>query len=87
MEIEAKVITNAKQNTLKMENGVLKIRVTDQPIKGKANKAITSLIKKEIGQKAEIISGATESKKIIRIDCSEQELVNKIGDINGKNVH
>ena len=36
---------------------------------------------------AKIIAGATNSKKRIQLECNEQELVKKIGDINGKNVH
>ena len=69
------------------KNGKLKIRVIEQPIKGKANQAIENLIEEELGCKARIISGATNSRKQIYIDCTEQELVNKTGDINGKNIH
>jgi uncharacterized protein (TIGR00251 family) len=87
MEIEAKVITNAKKDNIQMENGKLKIRIGEQPLKGKANKAIEKLIKQEIGFTVQIISGTKDRNKVLQIDCSEQELVNKIGDINGKNIH
>ncbi|MFA5382027.1 MAG: DUF167 domain-containing protein [Candidatus Micrarchaeia archaeon] len=87
MEIEAKIVANAKQDNIQMENGQFKIRISEQPIKGKANKAIEKLIENELGYKAKIIAGATNSKKRIQLECNEQELVKKIGDINGKNVH
>ncbi len=87
MEIEAKIIANAKQEKVQIENGKLKIRVTEQPIKGKANKAIEKLLEKEFGCKAQVIAGATKNKKIIHLRCTEQELLNKTGDIYGKNVH
>jgi len=75
MIIQVKVIPNSSQNkVLGFEEGVLKIKCTATPEKGKANASVVALLSKyyQVPKSAiEIIKGKTESKKVIRIEKEE----------------
>lgn len=66
---EIKVIAKSKENKIYYENNIIKIKVTEIPENGKANKAIVKLISEKLKipkGNIEIISGFTNSiKKII----------------------
>jgi len=90
MEIEAKVIANARRDNITMEHKRLKIKVSEQPRKGKANKAVEKLLSETFGCEVRVVSGLTCSIKNIYLDCTEQEfeqVMKRTGDINGKNIH
>ncbi|MBI4244593.1 MAG: DUF167 domain-containing protein [Planctomycetes bacterium] len=42
--IKVKVITNAKKNEIKLENGVYRVRLKSPPVDNKANYELTGLI-------------------------------------------
>jgi hypothetical protein len=53
-----------------MEDGTLKVRVKAPPEKGKANKEVIKVLAKKYGVKkseVEIVSGATDQIKLIKI--------------------
>ena len=55
----------------------IKVRVSDVPEKGKANKALIALLAKRLGlpkSSISIISGDTARKKILRIDGDPEEI-------------
>lgn len=66
---EIKVIAKAKENKIYLENNIIKVKVTEVPEDGKANKAIVKLFSEKLKipkSNIEIISGFTNSiKKII----------------------
>ena len=66
---EIKVIAKAKENKIYLENNIVKVKVTEVPEDGKANKAIVKLFSEKLKipkSNIEIISGFTNSiKKII----------------------
>ncbi len=65
--IEATVIPNARTKELEMiEPNKYKIKVTEKPIKDKANKQVIKLFKEE-GYIVDILKGQKSSKKIIKI--------------------
>jgi uncharacterized protein (TIGR00251 family) len=65
--IEATVIPNTKQETIETIGlDKYKIKITEKPIKDKANKQIIKLFKKK-GYVVEILKGQKTSKKIIKI--------------------
>jgi hypothetical protein len=76
----------AKQNAVTgIHAGRLKVAVTQAPEKGKANDAILKLLAKSLGVKRsqlEIVSGATSSKKVLRITGIDAEsLTRRIGEL------
>lgn len=65
--VKIKVIPNAKKTEIigKMDDGAIKIRVKAIPENGKANAEILKFFEKNFGEKFKIISGATNSRKIL----------------------
>ncbi len=73
----------AKKNELKgIQNGMLKVSVTQVPERGKANKAITEFLAKGLKlrkSQVEILSGETAGKKRFLIrEMTEEELQRRI---------
>lgn len=70
MNIEVRVITNAKKREIKKEEGYFRVRLTSQPIEGKANKELIEYLSEVFGVKRseiKIIKGERDKKKIISI--------------------
>lgn len=68
--ISLRVVPNAQKTEIKelMGDGeTWKIRVKAAPEKGKANAEILRFLKKEYRVEAEIISGKTDSRKLLKI--------------------
>jgi hypothetical protein len=72
MKIELKVIARAKKEIVeKISDNSYRVKVSVPPEKGKANKRVIELLSKEFNvrkQGIKIISGETNSRKIIEID-------------------
>ena len=70
MKIDIKVVAKAKKNTVKEENGILKVTVMAPAVDGKANKAVLKLLAKYYdvspGRK-EITKGLKSRNKTISI--------------------
>jgi uncharacterized protein len=71
MRIELRVIAKAKREEVqKISENTYRIKVTAPPEKGKANKRVVELLSEELGIKKQdirIVSGATNSRKIVEI--------------------
>ena len=70
MIISAKIIPNAKKNTIKKDGDILKIYVTTPPEDGRANKALIDFLAKEYKvskSKIRIVKGEKSRNKIIEI--------------------
>ncbi|MBP9561436.1 MAG: DUF167 domain-containing protein [Syntrophorhabdaceae bacterium] len=70
MNIEVRVITNAKKREIKKENNYFKVRLTSQPIEGKANKELTDFLSEVFCIKKsdiKIIRGEKDKIKIISL--------------------
>ena len=73
----------ARRNEVRgIQEGALKVCVTQAPEKGKANKAITEVLSKWLGvrkSQIELISGETASaKKFLVRQCTKEELAERI---------
>ena len=70
-EIEAKIIPKSSRNEIvKGEDGMVKIKVTSPPIDGKANKAVVDMLSKQFKIPKKdilIVSGEKSRNKKIRI--------------------
>jgi uncharacterized protein (TIGR00251 family) len=74
----------ARRNEVRgIQDGMLKVCVTQSPEKGKANKAIVELLCKSLGLKKsqiELISGETSHQKRFLVrEIAMEELVRRIG--------
>jgi hypothetical protein len=71
IEIETRIIPRASRNEIVgIEDGVARIRVTSPPVDGKANKAVTELLSKQLDvpkKNIRIVSGEKSRNKRIRI--------------------
>ena len=70
MKINVKVVANAKKNSIKEENGCLKIYLTAPAVEGKANKALIDFLAVHFVVKKgqiEIIKGLKSKNKTVNI--------------------
>lgn len=68
--IKLKVFSKAPQNEIfdRLEDGIYKIKVAAQPIRGKANAELLKFLKKELSlEEAAIVSGGRDKVKLIRL--------------------
>jgi len=75
MIINIKVIANAKENKIIEQNGVVKIYLTTQREKGKANKALIKILSKYYNvpkSYINIIKGETTNIKQVEITVSKK---------------
>ena len=79
--LKLKIVPNSSKNEIiKTEEG-LKVKITAQPIEGKANKALIDFLSKtfKISKSSfEIIKGETSKEKTILIKCEDEEKLQKI---------
>lgn len=88
MKLALKVVPGAKANSVQWLDeaaGVLKVRVTTAPEKGKANKAVKSLLAQTLNvskSAVSIFSGHTSAQKIVEVSgLSESELRQRLAAI------
>ncbi len=80
--VNIKIVPNASKNSIVIDNGIIKIRVTAQPIENKANKALIELLSKTVKvpkSNIEIVKGETSKEKTIlfkNIDNLKIEQIN-----------
>ncbi len=74
--ISVKVIPNASKNEIIKSADTLKLRITSQPIEGKANKAVIEFLSKQLKVPKsyfEIVKGQASKDKKILIKISDTE--------------
>ncbi|NHJ00701.1 MAG: hypothetical protein EAX86_01110 [Candidatus Heimdallarchaeota archaeon] len=69
----AQIKTGQKQSKIQINNENLIIFVTSQPVKGKANKEILRLLKKQFKKEIRLERGETSTKKVFRIKSAKYE--------------
>jgi len=82
--VQFKISPNSSKNEIiKTDDGV-KIKITAQPIDGKANKALTEFLSKELKVPKtyiEIVKGTTNKEKTVLFKISDVEKINFIKQI------
>lgn len=82
--LQIRISPNASKNEIIKENNSLKVKITAQPIDGKANKALIEFLSKQFKVSKtsfEIIRGETSKDKTILVRVFEEQKVSKIKDI------
>ena len=78
-----KIVPNSSKNEIVLEEEFVKIKITAQPIEGKANKALIEFLSKKFKipkTNIEIVKGETTKEKTLlfkTIDEEKIELINK----------
>jgi len=82
--LNIKIAPNASKNEIiKSEDGV-KLKITAQPIDGKANKAVIEYLSKNFKipkTSFEIIRGETSKEKTVLIKCKDEEKLQKLKEV------
>lgn len=78
-----RISPNASKNEVLIADGVLKVKITAQPVDGKANKALVEFLAKNFKipkSLFEIIRGETSKDKTVLIKCKDEEKLQKLRD-------
>lgn len=81
---QLKISPNASKNEIINTEEGIKVKITAQPIDGKANKALIEFLSKQFKiakSNFEIVKGETSKEKTILIKTFEEEKINKIKEI------
>lgn len=80
--VDIKIVPNSSKNDLIIEeSGIVKIKVTAQPIENKANKALVEYLSKLIKvpkTKITIVKGETSKDKTLFIEISNKEKIEMV---------
>ncbi|MDY6912440.1 MAG: DUF167 domain-containing protein [Chloroflexota bacterium] len=94
-EVEARILVRVQTNTrrseiVSFEEGVLRIKLSAPPVKGKANKALIEFLRKTLKvsrNNIEIEKGATSRQKIVSIKNMDQaQFKERLGNWGHDNV-
>ena len=81
MKLQIKVIPSSSKDCIAgWLDDSLKIKVRAPPDKGKANKAVIKVLEKNLGLprgSISISSGTTSSRKVIEIDCEDDNIIHQ----------
>ena len=79
--VNIKIVPNSSKNDIVVEDEFVKIKITAQPIEGKANKALIEFLSKKFKipkTSIEIVKGETSKEKTLLFRTSNQEKQNLI---------
>ena len=83
LKISFRIFPNAKKNEIVKENGIIKIKITAQPVDGKANKALIEFLSKTFKipkTSIKILKGEASKEKLVLFETNDSEkfeLLNK----------
>ena len=81
LKLKIRISPNSSKNEIIKGDDGVKIKITAQPIEGKANKAVVEFLSKEFKiskSSIEIVKGTTSKEKTILIRCDDEEKINLI---------
>ncbi|MFH1285177.1 MAG: DUF167 domain-containing protein [Candidatus Micrarchaeota archaeon] len=85
MKIEAKVVPNARSFGIEYAEGRLKVRLTEEAEKGRANLELEQELSKLLMCPVKIIRGATARRKLLEIGVEdEKEFLKRIANAGKK---
>ena len=74
--VNIKIVPNSSKNDIVLEDGFIKVKITAQPIEGKANKALIEFLSKKFKipkTSIEIVKGETNKEKTLLFKIKEEE--------------
>lgn len=82
--VNIKISPNSKKNEIVREEEYTKIKITAQPIDGKANKALVEFLSKNFKipkTSIKILKGETSKEKTILFETKDEEKLQKLKEI------
>ena len=82
--VNIKIAPNSKKNEIIREEEFVKIKITAQPIDGKANKALVEFLSKNFKipkTSIKILKGETSKEKTILFETQNDEKIKKLKEI------
>ncbi len=82
--VNIKIAPNSKKNEIIREEEFVKIKITAQPIDGKANKALVEFLSKNFKipkTSIKILKGETSKEKTILFETQDKEKLKKLKEI------
>ncbi len=82
--VNIKIAPNSKKNEIIQEEEFVKIKITAQPIDGKANKALIEFLSKNFKipkTSIKILKGETSKEKTILFETQDEEKLQKLKEI------
>lgn len=82
--LQIRISPNASKNEIIKSEDVVKVKITAQPVDGKANKALVEFLSKQFKvpkTSIEIIKGETSKDKTLLIKVFEEQKVSKIKEL------
>lgn len=82
--VNIKISPNSKRNEIVREEEYTKIKITAQPIDGKANKALVEFLSKNFKipkTSIKILKGETSKEKTILFETKDEEKLQKLKEI------
>ena len=82
--VNIKISPNAKKNEIIRHNDEIKIKITAQPIDGKANKCLVEYLSKQFKipkTYIKILKGETSKEKTILFETTSTEKINLLKDV------
>jgi len=82
--VTIKISPNAKKNEIIKTESETKIKITSQPVDGKANKSVIEFLSKTFKipkTSIEIIKGETSKEKTVLFKTADTEKINKLKEI------
>ena len=79
--VNIKIVPNSSKNNIVIEDGFVKVKITAQPIEGKANKALIEYLSKIIKipkTKISIVKGDTSKEKTLFFQTEDTEKQSQI---------
>ena len=79
--VNLKIVPNSSKNDIVLEDEFIKVKITAQPIEGKANKALVEIKKKKFKipkTSIEIVKGDTNKEKTLLFKTTDAEKQNLI---------
>ena len=76
--LNLKILPNASKNEITVSQDGIKVKITAQPVDGKANKALIGFLSKELKipkTSIEVVKGNTNKEKIILFRVFDEEKV------------
>ena len=84
--VSFKISPNAKKNEIIKDESGIKIKITAQPVEGKANKALIEFLSKQFKipkTSIKIVKGETSKDKTILFEISESEKIELLNKFFG----
>ena len=82
--VNIKISPNSKKNEIVREEEYTKIKITAQPIDGKANKALVEFLSKNFKipkTSIKILKGGTSKEKTILFETKDEEKLKKLKEV------